>query len=304
MRTGIAHCKDVDLAYEDWGDIAAPPLVLIMGLGAQLVLWPDDFCQALVDCGFRVIRFDNRDVGLSSRVPKPYATPQWKLFTRAQVGLSSPTPYSLVDMADDVAQLMDALEVPAAHRRRFNGRDDCADFRGHLPGSSARADHFVFVHQPAVTAATGTECFFKLISTPPPGASEEVIVQRQRNLIRAIGSAAYPMPEHELDALIRLQIARGADFKATARQFAAVLGGGDLRPYCKRVRAPTVVIHGLADKLVRPAGGRAIARSHCRRQIAADTRHGPRPAAAFMAADCSEHCRALIKRVRVVLRAG
>ncbi len=281
MRSGIAHCKDVDLAYEDWGDIAAPPLVLIMGLGAQLVLWPNDFCQALVDRGFRVIRFDNRDVGLSSRVPKPYTTPQWKLFTRAQVGLSSPTPYSLVDMADDVAQLMDALNVPRAHIVGASMGGMIAQIvAGTYPDRvSALTILFSSTNQPLLPPpAPGV--FLKLISTPPPGASEEAIVQRQRDLIRAIGSAAYPMPEHELDALIRLQIARGADFQATARQFAAVLGGGDLRPYCKRVRAPTVVIHGLADKLVRPAGGKAIARAiaGARLQLIPDMAHDlPRP---------------------------
>ncbi len=262
MRTGIAHCKDVDLAYEDWGDIAAPPLLLIMGLGAQLVLWPDGFCQGLVDRGFRVIRFDNRDAGLSSRVDKPYTTPQWKLFARAQLGLTSPTPYSLTDMADDVAQLMEALEVPSAHIVGASMGGMIAQiFAGKYP-DKVRALTILFssTNQPLLPPPAPS-VFLKLVSTPPEGAGEEAIVQRQRDLIRAIGSPAHPMPEDELDALIRLQIARGADFKATARQFAAVLGSGDLRPHCRRVRAPTVVIHGLADKLMRPAGGRAIARA-------------------------------------------
>jgi len=276
MRTGIAHCNDIDLAYEDWGDSAAPPLVLIMGLGAQLVLWPDGFCQRLVDCGFRVIRFDNRDVGLSSRVNKPYTTAQWKLFARAQLGLKSPTPYSLEDMADDVAQLMAALEVPTAHIVGASMGGMIAQiFAGKYP-DKVRALTILFssTNQPLLPPPAPS-VFLKLVSTPPVGASEDVIVQRQRDLIRTMGSAAYPMPEAELDALIRLQIARGADFKATARQFAAVLGSGDLRPYCKRVQAPTLVIHGLADKLVRPACGRAIARAipGARLQLIADMAH-------------------------------
>jgi pimeloyl-ACP methyl ester carboxylesterase len=262
MRAGTAHCKDVDLVYEDWGDIAAPPLVLIMGLGAQLVLWPDGFCQQLVEQGFRVIRFDNRDAGLSSRVDKPYTTPMWKVMARAQVGLSSPTPYSLVDMADDVAQLMDALGVAAAHIVGASMGGMIAQiFAANYP-EKVRALTILFssTNQPLLPPPA-ISVFRKLVTTPPEGAGEEAIVRRQRDLFLAIGSAAHPMPEQELDALIRLQIARGTDFKATARQFAAVLGTGDLRRFSTRITAPTVVIHGLADRLIKAAGGRAVARA-------------------------------------------
>jgi len=262
MRTGTARCKDVDLVYEDWGDESAPPLVLIMGLGAQMVLWPDGFCQRLVEHGFRVIRFDNRDAGLSSRVNKPFTTPRWKLFARAQLGLRSPTPYSLTDMADDVAQLMEALGLAAAHIVGASMGGMIAQiFAANYPDKvTALTILFSSTNQPLLPPPAPS-VFLKLIAAPPKGASDDELARRQRELIRAISSPAHPMPEEELDALVRLQIARGADAKATARQFAAILGTGDLRRYCKRVKAPTVVIHGLADKLVRPAGGKAISRA-------------------------------------------
>jgi pimeloyl-ACP methyl ester carboxylesterase len=262
MRSGTAPCTDVDLVYEDWGELSAPPLLLIMGLGAQMVLWPDDFCQSLVERGFRVIRFDNRDSGLSGRVKKPFDTPMWKLLARAQLGLRSAAPYTLVDMADDVAQLMAHLDIASAHIVGASMGGMIAQvFAARYP-ERVRALTILFssTNQPLLPPpAFGV--FRKLVSTPPPGASADTIFSRQRELFRAIGSAAHPMPEAELDALIRLQIARGADFKATARQFAAILATGDLRPYCEKISTPTVVIHGLADKLVRPAGGKAIARA-------------------------------------------
>ncbi|MGY4535539.1 pimeloyl-ACP methyl ester carboxylesterase [Pseudomonas sp. TE3786] len=276
MRSGIAQCRDVELVYEDWGELSAPPLLLIMGLGAQMVLWPDDFCQHLVERGFRVIRFDNRDSGLSSRINKPFNTPMWKLLARAQLGLRSPAPYSLVNMADDVAQLMTALDITSAHIVGASMGGMIAQvFAANYP-ERVRALTILFssTNQPLLPPpAFGV--FRKLISTPPPGASADTIVLRQRALFRAIGSAAHPMPEQELEQLIRLQIARGADFKATARQFAAILASGDLRGYCQRIKAPTVVIHGLADKLVRPAGGKAIARAiaGAKLQLIADMAH-------------------------------
>lgn len=262
MRTGTAHCKEVDLVYEDWGDISAPPLLLVMGLGAQMVLWPDDFCHSLVERGYRVVRFDNRDAGLSGRIHKPFNTPMWKLLARAQLGLRSPAPYTLENMADDMAQLMDHLGIVSAHVVGASMGGMIAQvFAGTYP-ERVRALTILFssTNQPLLPPpAFGV--FRKLISPPRPGASAEAIVQRQKALFLAIGSAAHPMPEAELDALIRLQIARGADFKGTARQFAAILATGDLRRYSRRISAPTVVIHGLADKLVRPAGGKAIAKA-------------------------------------------
>lgn len=83
IRCGVTEQGEVPLAYEDWGDEAHPPLLLIMGIGAQLLLWPDDFCRALVAKGFRVIRYDNRDVGLSGKTQAQRTQPLWLLMLRA-----------------------------------------------------------------------------------------------------------------------------------------------------------------------------------------------------------------------------
>ncbi|TQI80623.1 alpha/beta hydrolase family protein [Serratia fonticola] len=106
IRSGLAPCGSIQIAYEDWGDETHPPLLLIMGIGAQMLLWPDDFCQRLVESGFRVIRFDNRDVGLSSQTREKRRQP---------LGWQTPVPYTLADMAQDAVQLLDHLRIPKAH---------------------------------------------------------------------------------------------------------------------------------------------------------------------------------------------
>ena len=108
-----AQSNGIEIEYEAIGE--GEPLLLIMGLGAQLVLWPDEFCEQLADRGFRVVRFDNRDVGLSTWL-KHLETPQVKrLLVRALLGLRVEAPYTLLDMADDVAGLVDALGEKDAH---------------------------------------------------------------------------------------------------------------------------------------------------------------------------------------------
>lgn len=115
VRTGIAPNGGLPIAYEDWGDESAPPLLLIMGIGAQMLLWPDEFCRTLVEQGYRVIRFDNRDVGLSGKTSGRRRQPLWLLILRAQLGWQSAVPYTLADMAADAVQLLDHLQIRQAH---------------------------------------------------------------------------------------------------------------------------------------------------------------------------------------------
>ena len=116
IRRGVAEANGIELAYEDMGDVLHPPILLIMGLSAQLTLWPLGFCELLVKAGYRVIRFDNRDIGLSTKLSHlKVSGPVWKRFLRAQLGLPSPVPYTLHDMAEDVRGLLDFLQIPSAH---------------------------------------------------------------------------------------------------------------------------------------------------------------------------------------------
>ena len=116
IRSGYARNNDIEIHYEDLGDINDPPVLLIMGLGAQLVLWHNEFCEKLVDLGYRVIRYDNRDVGLSSKLDgQRHDGPLVPKLMRALVGLPSRSVYHLKDMADDAAALLDHLGIERAH---------------------------------------------------------------------------------------------------------------------------------------------------------------------------------------------
>src|SRR6202045_2649393 len=119
-RSGLARRDTaqgpVELYYEDLGDPADPPVLLIMGLGAQLPMWPDGFCAQLVDAGYRVIRFDHRDTGLSAKMHGLRAAgPVYRRVGRYLLGKPSPVPYTLVDMTEDVVALLDHLSITRAH---------------------------------------------------------------------------------------------------------------------------------------------------------------------------------------------
>src|ERR1700755_317702 len=116
IRTGTARSGDLDIYYEDMGDPSDPAVLLIMGLGAQLLLWRTEFCEKLVNQGLRVIRYDNRDVGLSSKVKGRHTgAPLAPRMVRSFLGMASPAVYTLEDVADDAAALLDHLEIERAH---------------------------------------------------------------------------------------------------------------------------------------------------------------------------------------------
>lgn len=163
VRSGYAHSRwegnDLEIHYEDLGNVDDPPVLLIMGLGAQLVLWHDEFCQKLVDLGYRVIRFDNRDVGLSTKLHGRRAggalIPN---LLRSFVGLRSPSVYRLEDMADDAAAVLDHLGIDRAHIVGASMGGMIAQiFAARFPGAHRGAGHHLLLEQLAPAAAAGPQ---------------------------------------------------------------------------------------------------------------------------------------------------
>src|SRR4029453_7034831 len=153
VRTGTAKSGDLDIYYEDMGDPNDPAVLLIMGLGAQLLLWRTEFCEKLVDQGLRVIRYDNRDVGLSSKTTHGHSgMPLSTRMVRSFLGLPSPAVYTLEDVADDPPE-----DRHRAHCRRLDGRHDRAGLRGPPPGPHQDAGDHLLQQQSAAAAATGAE---------------------------------------------------------------------------------------------------------------------------------------------------
>lgn len=263
IRSGMAPVGDIELCYEDWGDEKATPLVLIMGLSAQMLLWPDGFCQELVQKGFRVIRFDNRDIGLSTKVKKKVA-PMNELvrMARFSLGLKSASPYTLFDMADDVVGLMDHLHITKAHIVGASMGGMIAQL------VAAQYPHrtlslgviFSSTNQPLLPPPH-PKALAPLMRGPGKTANQEQLIAHSMKLMRIIGSPAYPQPDQELRDFAAKLYARSYYPAGVKRQFTAILSSGSLRPYSKKIRVPTIVIHGDQDRLMRPTCGKAVAKT-------------------------------------------
>ena len=261
IRSGYAHHGDIELHYEDLGNADDPAVLLIMGLGAQLVLWHEEFCQKLLDRGYRVIRFDNRDVGLSSKLHgQRHDGALVPRLLRSFLGVSSPSVYRLEDMADDAAALLDHLGVERAHVVGASMGGMIAQiFAARYPQRTGGLGIIFSSNNTPLLPPPAPKALLSLIKGPPPNSPREVIVENSMRVSRIIGSPGYPKSDERLRADAIEAYERAYYPQGIGRHFAAILGSGSLGRYDKQISAPTVVIHGRADTLMRPAGGRAIA---------------------------------------------
>lgn len=262
IRTGTARSGELDIHYEDMGDAGDPAVLLIMGLGAQLLLWRMGFCERLVNQGLRVIRFDNRDVGLSTKLPGHHSgAPLMRRMARSFLGLPSPAAYTLEDMADDAAALLDHLGIEAAHVVGGSMGGMIAQVFAARHHARTRTLGVIFSsnNQP-VLPPPGLRQLAAILQRPK-GSDREAIIDNAVRVNKIIGSPGYPAPADR----VRADAIEGYDRcyypAGVGRHFAAILGSGSLLGYDRQIAVPAVVIHGKADKLMRPSGGRAIARA-------------------------------------------
>ncbi len=263
IRSGTARSGDLDIYYEDMGDPNDPAVLLIMGLGSQLLLWRDGFCEKLVAEGLRVIRYDNRDVGLSSKTKRgPAEGPLIPRMLKFWAGMPGEAAYTLDDMADDAAAVLDHLGIDRAHIVGASMGGMIAQIFAARFGARTRSlavifssNNQPFLPPPAPRALLG------ILKGPPTNSPVDVIADNAVRVWRIIGSPRYPAPEQRIrketvEAYERCYYPWGI-----SRHFSAVIASGSLRRYDRQITAPTVVLHGRADKLQRPAGGRAVARA-------------------------------------------
>ncbi len=252
-----AQVNGVSLEHDSFGPDDAEPLLLIMGLGAQMTRWTVPFCESLVAQGFRVIRFDNRDVGLSTHLDDA-PIPDLAAISEAHRRREKPdVPYSLFDMADDAAGLLDALGIERAHivGASLGGMVAQLVASEHPHRTLSLTSIMSNTGNPHLPRAT-PEAMAALSSRPPnPFKDEEGFLAASVATARVVGSPAYPIDETELRAQA-LEAARRAYYPAGfARQFAAANATGDRRARLAAITAPTLVIHGAADPLIPLAGG-------------------------------------------------
>jgi len=263
VRTGTAKSGDIEIYYEDIGNPDDPAVLLIMGLGAQLTVWRKRFCEKIVNLGMRVIRFDNRDVGLSTKFDgRRVRTPLPLRLMRMYLGLPSPGVYTLEDMADDAVTVLDHLGIDRAHVVGGSMGGMIAQIVAGRYADRTRSLSVMFSsNNQAFLPPPGVRQLWSIISGPPDNASREAIIENAVRLYRINGSPAYPTPEE----IIRADAAESYDRcyypVGIARQFDAILASGSLKRYNRMTTAPTLVIHGTADKLMRPTGGKAVAKA-------------------------------------------
>ncbi len=252
----FCRAGDVELCFETFGEPDQPAVLLIMGLGTQMLAWHEDFCELLAQRGFHVVRFDNRDCGRSTHLdqfPPPSVT---ELLTRH---IRQPA-YTLDDMARDATGLLDHLDVDAAH---VVGASMGGMIAQTLAAQSpARVRSLVSIMSNTGSRRHGQPAprVLPLLLRHPPTDREAYIEQMVR-VFGVVGSPGYERDEEGLRALLAMSHDRGATSNGTARQLAAIIASGNRTRSLRTIRAPTLVIHGAADRLVSPSGGRATARA-------------------------------------------
>lgn len=254
------NANGLQFEYETFGDSKAPPLLLIMGLGGQLVQWPDEFCEALARDGYYVIRYDNRDVGLSTRLTEAGRAKLMRAGLLMNLRLPIRSPYKLEDMAKDAVGILDALSIQSAHivgismggmigqilaakySSRVRSFTSIMSSSGHrsLPGPSLRIQ-------------------MRMI-TRPKKTDRESLIQHSMQTWRLIGSPGYPTPEDVLRKKIERSFDRAHYPQGLGRQTLAILASGSRMKLLPRIHAPTLVIHGDKDPLVPVAAAYNLAR--------------------------------------------
>jgi len=251
----------VRLGYDDLGAVGDPAVVLIGGLATQRTVWPDSLCAPLVDAGYRVVRFDNRDMGESSWWDAPSGA---TLLALVAGGASNPQalPYTIDDLADDTVGLMDALSLDRAHivGMSMGGMVAQSVAIRHPTRLRSLVSMMSTTGNPTLPAATPAA--MQALMTPPEdpfdAESVSVLAITQQAII---GSPLYGMPDDHVRAVVSLNFERGNNPEGALRQWLASSRAGDRRDQLAGIPVPTLVLHGRDDPLVRPEAGEDTARA-------------------------------------------
>jgi pimeloyl-ACP methyl ester carboxylesterase len=247
--------RGVTLCYETFGDREDPPVLLVMGLATQMIAWHEDFCEQLAERGFYVIRFDNRDIGRSTHFD--FRPPSVKQMVTRRFG---PEQYTLSDMAEDAAVLLRELGVAPAHVVGAS--------MGGMIAQTLAAEHPEAVRSlVSIMSTSGNRwrgqpavAVYRYLLQPPP-RDRDGYIERSAAVFGLVGSTGFDRDEQYVRERAARSFDRGYDRQAGGRQLGAILASGDRTKALKRIEAPTLVIHGTVDKMVRPSGGRATAKA-------------------------------------------
>jgi pimeloyl-ACP methyl ester carboxylesterase len=252
----MAPANGIELCYQEMGDPDGEPLLLVMGLATQMLAWDEEFCAMLAERGYRVVRFDNRDIGRSTRIGAAGVPGKLDLL----IGRRGTAPYLLRDMAADTFGLMDHLGIESAHLVGVS--------MGGMIVQTAAIERPERVRSlTSIMSTTGSrrvghpsyKTFGLLLGKPP--REREAAIERVVKTFRVIGSPGYPFEEERVRRIAGRSLDRGHSEAGIARQLHAITASGDRTPGLRKLNLPALVIHGKNDVLVNPSGGRATAKA-------------------------------------------
>ena len=260
MTEKYLTANGLELAYDEFGEPENPAILLIMGLGTQMIAWPEPFCEGLVALGYRVIRFDNRDIGLSQKMEGARTPHFLKMLAYSRFKIPLKVPYRLRDMAEDAVGILDALGIEAAH---IVG----ASMGGMIAQLMAAHHRHRVLSLTSIMSTSGhrslpgaeREVVARMVRRPVSTEAEE-IVKHSIGTHRLIGSPGFQASDEELRERILRAFKRSYYPAGYKRQMAAIMASGDRVSALKKITAPALVIHGKADRLVPVAGGIDTAR--------------------------------------------
>jgi pimeloyl-ACP methyl ester carboxylesterase len=250
-----ASANGIRIEYETFGEPSSPPLLLIAGIGGQMLGWDEELCKKWAGKGFYVIRFDNRDVGLSTKLEEKGVPDTTAIVTARMNGEKVNAPYTLDDMADDAAGLLGALNIEKAHICGISMGGAIAQTMAYRHPSRVRS----LVQIYSTTGNPGLPQpkpeIVELLLTPPP-EGREPFINHMVKFYRAIAGPGFPFDEAWHGNLAGRSYDRAFYPPGKARQYAAIVAHGNRKPLLASITAPTLVIHGADDPLIPAAAGR------------------------------------------------
>jgi pimeloyl-ACP methyl ester carboxylesterase len=245
----------ITLCYETVGDPADPTALLVMGLGTQMIAWQEDFCRQLAGRGLHVVRFDNRDIGHSTHLHgRPPTLPQLLLRSK-RAGV-----YTIADMADDAAGLLRELDLAPAHVIGASMGGMIAQTLAARHPESVRSLVSIMSNTGHRWSGQPSPRVYTALLRRAPGG-REAFVSHMEGVFKAIGSRGLPRDIDDIRALAGESYDRDHNPEGPGRQLAAIIASGDRTAELRSISVPTLVVHGTADPLVAPSGGRATARA-------------------------------------------
>ena len=252
-NTQYAQSNGLKIAYESFGNPDNPAIILVAGLYNQLVRWPLELCQHLVDRGYRVIRFDNRDIGLSDKFAGVRAPSYFRLLLKSYFGIPVAAPYSLEDMAADTVGLLDALEIPAAHLVGMSMGGMIGQIvAGRYPDRVLSLTSIMSTSGERGKGQASLKVSLKMLQ---PASKDKTPLDIAVEIWQMLAGPAYPMTDDEIRKQVIAEHQRSSNPAGYMRQIGAIRTSPSRVALLKSIKVPTLIIHGNQDVLVPVSGG-------------------------------------------------